>query len=131
MGDEAKPAPLEERPQFHRLRHRLERFDVTLRSNHARVLVFYLGTALGYLLHDHIDGLDDVERLEACNHDGLVVVARNKVVGAHADYHADVTGTDESIQAQIRRVEYGLHRGNDVDMVAEDGEVLDAFLFRA
>ena len=56
-----------------------------------------------------------------------MVVTRHKVVGAHTDDHADMAGADEAIQAQVWRVKNGFHRGNNGDVIAEDGEILDAF----
>ena len=65
LGDEAEPAPLEVRPQLEHLGHHLERAQVALVGDHARVLVLDLAAALGELAQDHLDRLQDVERLEA------------------------------------------------------------------
>ena len=59
------------------------------------------------------------------------MIARNKVVGSHAYYHADVTCANKAVQAQVGRVKNSFHSRYDSDVIAEDREVLDAFGLRA
>src|SRR2546430_9871978 len=59
------------------------------------------------------------------------MIARNKVVGSHAYYHADVTCANKAVQAQVGRVKNSFHSRYDSDVIAEDREVLDAFSLRA
>ena len=78
------------------------------------------------LAHDHEDRFQDVERFETGDDDGLAVVARDELVRAAARDRRDVTRSDESVDAHVRRVEDRAHRGNDRHVVAEDREVRDA-----
>src|SRR5215207_474833 len=57
LGDEPEPAPLEGRPQLHRLCDRLQRQRVALLADHAAVLVLDLGAPLAKLAEDHVDAL--------------------------------------------------------------------------
>src|SRR2546425_932538 len=127
MRDEAETTPLEERSQFHGASHRLKGFDIPLRTHNSRVLVLDLRSTLADLLHNHIDRLDNIERLEASNYHGLVVFAGNEVVGPHTDHHTDMAWANETIQAQIGRVQDSFHRRNNGHMVAEDREIRNTF----
>ena len=85
LGDEAEAAPLEVRPQLEHLGHHLERRRVALVGDDAPVLVLDLAAALGELAQDHLDRLEDVERLEAGDDQRLAVVGGDELERARAD----------------------------------------------
>ena len=60
MRDEPKPAPLEMGSQLEHLGHHLERAQVALVGDDARVLVLDLAAAVRELAQDHHDRLQDV-----------------------------------------------------------------------
>ena len=124
MRDEAEAAPLEVGSQLHRLADRLRRHHVAVPRNHARVLVLHLGTALRQLHHEHVDGLQDVQRLESGHHHGLAVVTGDELVRPAADHRGHMPRPDETVEPQIRRVQDGLDRRDDRHVIAEHREVL-------
>ena len=131
LGDEAEAAPLEVRAQLEHLGHHLERAQVALPRDDAPVLVLDLAAALGELAQDHVDRLQDVERLEARDHDRPAVVGRDELERPRADDRRDVPGADEAVEAQVRRLEQGPQRRHDRDVVADAREVRDALRLRA
>jgi hypothetical protein len=131
LGDEAHAAPLEVRPQLEHLRHHLERAQVALVGDDALVLVLDLAAALTELAQDHQDALEDVERLEAGNHDGLAVVGGDELERPRADDGRHVPRADEPVQAQVRRVQQRAQRRHDRHVAAHAEEVLDALELRA
>ena len=131
LRDEAEPAPLEVRPQLEHLGHHLERALVALVGHHARVLVLDLAAALGELGEDHPDRLEDVERLEARDHDRLAVVGRDELERARADDGRHVPRADEAVEPQVGRVEQRAQRRHDRHVAAHAREVPDALGLRA
>src|SRR5262249_4632394 len=71
----------------------------------------------------HPDRLQHVERLEPRHHQRTMIVARDEFVGTGADNHADMTGPEETVEGELRRIENGLDRRDDSDVVAKQGEV--------
>ena len=84
-----------------------------------RVLVLDLAATLLQLAQDHVDRLQQVERLEARDHDRLAVVGRDELEGPCADDRRDVPGPDEAVEAQVGRLEQRAQRRHDRDVVAE------------
>ena len=58
---------------------------------------------------------------------GLPSFARDPAIGPAADDRRHVAGTDEGVDAHVRRIEDRANRGNDRHVIAEDGEVRNAF----
>src|SRR5215207_11527780 len=130
LGYKAHPPPLEVRTKLEDLGHALEGRKVAFPGDDPAVLVFDLAASLLELAHEHEDGLQEVEWLEAGDHARLAVVLGHELVWPAADDGRDVPGPDKRVQAQIRRVEQRPHRRDDRYVVAEHGEVLDALLLR-
>ena len=126
MGDEPEPAPLEVGAQLEHLGHHLERAQVALVGDDALVLVLDLAAPVGELAQDHLDRLQDVERLEPGDHDRLAVVGRDELERPRADDGRDVPRADEPVQAQVRRLEQRPQRRHDRHVRAHDREVRDA-----
>ena len=78
------------------------------------------------LAQDHQDRLQDVERLEARDHDRPAVVGRDELERPRADDRADVAGADEAVEAQVGRLEQRPQRRHDRDVVAHAREVRHA-----
>ena len=131
LRDEAQAAPFKIRPQLEDLGHCLERGAIALPRHNALVLVLNLRFAGFQLAQQHHDRLQQIQRLEAGDDDGLVLVDRDPFVGTAADDRRNVTGANEGIQAHIGRVENRADGRNDGDVVAENGEVGNAFSARA
>ncbi len=123
VGDEAEAAPLEVRTQLEHLGQHLERAQVALVGHDALVLVLDLAPALGELAQDHRDRLQDVQRLEARDHDRLAVVGGDELERPRADDRRDVAGADEAVQAQVGRLQQRAQRRHDRDVAADAGEV--------
>ncbi len=58
------------------------------------------------------------------------MLTRNKGIGAQANHHADMARTDKPIQAQPGRVQNRFNRGNDGDMIAENGKIFAPLCLR-
>ncbi len=102
MGDEAQAAPLEVGPQFEHLGRDLKRPEVALIGYDPPVLVLDLAATFGQLTQDHRDRLQDVQRLEARDHDRLAVVGGNELerAGAH-DPRATIRAVAADVQAGV------------------------------
>ncbi len=122
-GQRAEPAPLEVRPQLHRLLDRGECPGVALGPDHPRVLVLDLAAALGALAQQHGHCLQQVDRLECRHNDRSPVLLGDEAIGVRADHGGDVAGADECVDTQPRRLEDRAQGRLDRDVVAEDGEV--------
>ena len=57
---------------------------------------------------------------------GLCSSLRDPLVGPAADDRGDMARADEGVEPHVRRIENGADRGDDGDVIAEDGEVADA-----
>ena len=66
------------------------------RLNRAGVLCFHLGASFGVLRHQHVDGLQDVQRLEAGDDAGQAIVSRQRLIGGAAENDADVPGAEQT-----------------------------------
>jgi hypothetical protein len=107
--------------------HASNRCLVAVPGYDAAILVFDFAAPIGKLLHEHHDGLQNVERFETGDGYGGAVVARDELVGCAADDGRDMAGPDKRVEAHFRRIEKRTHGRDDCDVVAEDGEVLDSF----
>ena len=103
LRDEPESAPLEVRAQREHLGHHLQRLQVAVRRNDPLVLVLDLATPVVQLAQDHQDRLQDVERLEAGDHDRPAVVVGNEVKRPRPDDRAHVARANESVEPQVRR----------------------------
>ena len=120
LRDEAEAAPLEVRPQLEHLGHHLERAQVALVRDDARVLVLDLAAARRASWRRIIcDRLQDVERLEARDHDRLAVVGGDELERPRADDRRDVAGADEAVEPQVGRLEQRAQRRHDRHVVAD------------
>ena len=132
LRDEPQAAPLEIGTQLEDLRHGLQRGAIAFPRHHALVLVLDLGLA-GFSWRSSMTmdcSMSSGSKPETTI--GLRFVARNPLVGAAADHGGDVAGADEGVDAHVGRIENGADGGNDGDVIAEDGEIADAFgLWRA
>ena len=118
LRDEPQAAPLEVRAQLEDLGHHLERLRVALVRHDARVLVLDLAAPLGELREDHVDRVEDVERLEARDDARLAVLRRDELERARADDRRDVARPDEAVEAQVGRLEQRAQRRHDRHVVA-------------
>ena len=126
MGDEAEPAPLEVGAKLEHVGHHLERAQVALPRDDALVLVLDVAAAAGELAEDHLDRLEDVERLEPGDHDRLAVVGRDELERARAHDRRDVARANEPVEPQIGRFEQRPSGGTIVTWLHMHREVLDA-----
>ena len=111
------------RAQLEHLGQHLQRPRVALVAHDPGVLVLDLAAALADLGQQHGDGLEDVERLEPGGHQRLAVLLGHEPVGPVADDGRHVARAEEAVEAQVGRLEDGLDRRDDRDVVAEDLEV--------
>ena len=79
------------RAQLEHLGQHLERAQVALVGDDALVLVLHLAPALGELAEDHRDRLQDVQWLEAGDHDRLAVVGGDELERPRPDDGCDMT----------------------------------------
>src|SRR4051794_7771597 len=107
LRDEAEAAPLEVRAEREHLGHRPQRRRVALVRDDALVLVLHLAAPLAELAQDHVDRLQQVERLEARDHDRTAVVGGDELERPRADHGRDVAGADEPVEPQVGRLEQG------------------------
>src|ERR671917_22218 len=128
LGDKAQAPPLEVRPELEDLGHALEGLQVTLPEYYPAVLVLDLAAPLVELAHQHQDGLQDVQGLEAGYHARLAVVYGHELVGPAPDHGGYVPRPYKRVEPEVRRVEQRPHRRHYGDVVAEDREVLQALL---
>src|SRR5919112_4109723 len=130
LGYKAHPPPLEVRTKLEDLGHALEGRKVAFPGDDPAVLVLDLAASFLELAHEHEDGLQEVEWLEAGDHAWFAVVLGHELVWPAADDGRDVPWPDKRVQAQIRRVEQRPHRRDDRYVVAEHGEVFETLLLR-
>ena len=131
MRDESQAAPFEVRAKFKYFGHGAQRSAIPFPGNDALVLVFDFGLAVAQLAQQHHDGLQNVQRLEAGDDDRFAFVLGNPIVGPAADDRGNVAGADKAVEAHVRRIQNRADGGNDGDVIAEHGEILQAFGFRA
>ena len=65
-------------------------------------------------------------RLEAGDSNRAIVIAGNEFIRATANDGRHMTRANERIQLHVWRVEDRTDRGRDRDVIAEDGEIVDA-----
>ena len=99
--------------------------------HHPQILILDGAAAGAQLLEEHGDRLQDVERLEPGDNDRQAVALRNPAIGMGPDHGRDVTRTDETVEPHVGRVENGLDRRQNRDVVAEHGEVQQSLVPRA
>ncbi|MNC29321.1 hypothetical protein D3C75_775650 [compost metagenome] len=58
------------------------------------------------------------------------MLCRNKIIGSRANHHADMTGSEERINAVIRLLEQAAQRRNQSNVLAEKVKISDALRFR-
>src|ERR1700683_4288773 len=131
LRDEAEAAPFEVGTQLENFRHGFEGGAIAFPGNYALVLIFDFGLACLQLAQKHNYRLQHVERLEAGDYDGLVLVVRDPFIRAAADDGGDVAGADESVEAHVRGIKNRTDGGDDGDVVAENRKVADTFGARA
>src|SRR5258708_6026001 len=131
MRDKTEAAPLKERPQLHGLAQSFERARIAAPGNGAGILILNFNAPVRYLFEDHVNRLQNVERLESADHDRLAIVARDEFIGTASDYRRDVAGPDEAAEPQVGRIEDRLDRRNDSHVIAEDRKIFDSLSFRA
>src|SRR5215471_14647840 len=119
MIDRSEAAPFKELAQLEDLIDCGQRGAIANACDDAGILVFDFAAPRVQLLEQHPHRLQDVERLEAGDDYRLAVVARDEIVRLDADHHADVTRSEESVEPQFRRIQNGLDRRNDRDVITE------------
>gem|GEM_PF-6775250 len=80
LRDKPETAPFEEWAQLEYLRDRSERGLIAVPWYDAMILILDLGFARTQLAHDHQNRFENIERLEARDHHGFTVDARNELV---------------------------------------------------
>ena len=116
--------------QLEDLGHRREGGPVALVGDDARVLVLDLAAAVAQLAQDHLHRLEQVERLEARDHDRAAVVGRDELERPAADDGRDVAGADEAVEPEVWRLEQRPQRRHDRDVVAHAREVAQSLRLR-
>ena len=129
LGDLADAAPAPGHDPEH-LGHHLARRRIARPPDGAGVLVLDLGAARLQLPDAEIDALEDVERLEAGDHDRHAVAAGDRLVLVEAHDRADVAGGEEALDAVGRAAEDRGHRRRHEDVRDEQREVGDALALR-
>jgi hypothetical protein len=69
--------------------------------------------------------LQEIDRLEAGDHDRRAVAIGEPLVRARADDGADVSGAEKRLHAVVGRLEDGGHRGGNEHVGREQPEVLE------
>ncbi len=126
LRDETQSAPLEVRPQFERLGHQLQCLGVAFGPHHPRVLVLDLAASFADLLQQHVHRRQDVQRLESRDHHRFSVHLGDEPIRPNPHHRGHVARPEEPRQPQVGRLQNGLDRRNDRDVVAEHAEVLHA-----
>ncbi len=93
------------------------------------VLVFHLRAAFLQLLDHHVDPLENVQGLEAGDHDGDLVLAGQRLVLPEPHHSADVAGGEKALHLIVGRREDGLHGRGHQHMGGQDGEIGKSLLF--
>src|SRR6266508_6342273 len=119
-------APFEVRPQLHGGADGLQRRGVPIPRHYPGVLVLHRAAPLRQLAHEHVDGLENVQRLEPGHNHGFAVIAWDELIRPAADHRRNVTWANEAVQPQVRRIEDRLDGRDDGDVIAEDREVLES-----
>ncbi len=114
-GDDADAPPLVVDDLEHLLDEGL-RLGVALPLDRAGVLVLDLVASRLELLDEHVDPLEEVERLEAGDDDGDMILRRQRLVLSVAGDGADVPRRQEALHAVVGRGGDRLHGGGDQDM---------------
>jgi hypothetical protein len=116
------------RSQLEHLGKQRQRARVAFVAHDPCVLVLDLTPTLANLGEQHGDGLEDVEGLEPCGHQRFAVLGRDEPVWPLPDHRRNVTGAEEAVEAEVGRLEDGLDRRHDRNVVREHAEVGDATL---
>ena len=106
-------------------------FRLPSHGHDPRVLVLHLAAAGGELAQDHLDRLEDVERLEAGDHHRLAVVGGDELERPRADHRRHVPRPHEAVEAQVGRLQQRPQRRHDQHVVAHAREVAQALRLRA
>ena len=104
--------------------------DVPLPPHRPCVLVLRLVAPRLQLPEEHVDRLEQVERLEARDYDGEAVLLGQRLVFPVARDCANVPRRDEALHLIVRRGSDRLHGGGDQHVGGQHGEVVDAVPLR-
>ena len=92
-------------------------------AHRAHILILKSGIARLQLLHQHEDGLQNIDRFESADHDRHAEVADQRFVFAAAHDGADVAGRDEALHAVLRRRQQGANGRRHQDVRHQHREV--------
>jgi hypothetical protein len=88
----------------------LASFGVSFRSYGASVLDFYLTTRLFHLAHQHLNGLQDVNRFKTADHAGFTVSIHHGLVGVGSNDGGHVPRTKEAVYMHLFGRQKTIHR---------------------
>ena len=125
-GDLADAAPFAV-ADFEDFEHALARGGVALAGHATHVLIFDFGAALFELANQHEDGFEQVERLEAADHEGDAEIAREFLVFGVAHDGADMSGSDEALHAVVGEAEQQADGGRHQDVRHQHGKIGEPF----
>jgi len=97
---------------------------VAVAGDGAAVLVLDLGAAAFQLRNGQADALQQIQRLEAGDHDGDVVALGERFVFVKAHDRADVAGREEGLDAAVGGAQNGLDGGRNEYVGHQQREVL-------
>jgi hypothetical protein len=96
---------------------------VALAAHGAGVGVFHFAPAFLQLLYALVDALQDIQRLEAGDHDGHAVFFGQRAVLLDAHDHAHVAGGQKTLHPALGRLHEGLDGGRHQHVGDQHGEI--------
>ncbi len=123
------PSPLAIR-HLEDVEHERARRSVAFTDHHAAVLILDARAALLELANAHEDALEEIDGLEAADHDRSVMASRKRLVLLEAHHRADVPGAKEGLHAIAGGLQDGADRGRDEHVRDEHREVRRALRLR-
>lgn len=124
VGQGAQTAPLERLAPGEHLSHQRLGLEIALVRDGAGEGGLHPVLALDDLAQQHPQRLQQVQRLEARDHDGLAVLAGHGLVGGAADHGGHMAGADEPVDDRwLRPAEDGVHGRWREHVVAQHREV--------
>src|SRR5882724_3202156 len=99
--------------------------EVAAVGHHPTILVIHLGSSFFKLPDDSENPLQDIQRLEASDHDRNLVGCANRLILLVSHDRADMTGAQETLHPVLRRLQDGRDRRGDADVGDQKGEIVN------
>ena len=83
--------------------------EVPFRAYTSSVLDFYFTTGLFSLVHQHLNGLQDVHRLKTADHAGFTVLIHHGLVGSGANDGSYMSRAEEAVYVHLLGRQESVH----------------------